>query len=119
MGLQILVVDDEPQVREMLATHLRRSGHCVVEAADGKVAIRLLGAASFDLIISDIVMPEQDGLEVLQFVRRNCPDTRFVAISAPGHELFLESAKVLGACRVLSKPFTLRQITEAVEQVPA
>ena len=74
---------------------------------------------TFDLVISDIVMPEQDGLEVLLFVRQNYPATKVITISAPGNELFLKSAKGLGAWRVLSKPFTLQEMTDIVEQVPA
>ena len=118
MGLRILVVDDDPQVREVLGMHLARSGYCVVQASDGKAAIKRLNEESFDLVISDIVMPEQDGLEVLMFVHKKYPTTKVIAISAPGNDLFLKSAKGLGAWRVMRKPFTLQEITEVVEQVP-
>ena len=118
MGLRILIVDDEPQIREALDAHLARLGHDVVQAPDGKAAIRELEQEPFDLVISDVLMPEQDGLEVLLFTRKHCPDTRVLAISAPGNELFLRSAKGLGAWRVLSKPFALEEITQAIGQLP-
>lgn len=119
MGLHILVVDDEPQTRAVLDEYLTVLGHDVVQATDGKAAIRHLGRTPYDLVISDILMPEQDGLEVLLFVRKHRPATRAVAISAPGNELFLKSAKGLGAWRVFQKPFTLEEIAEAIEEIPA
>jgi CheY-like chemotaxis protein len=116
MGLHILIVDDESQVREKLAVYLSASGHVVHQAADGKAAIRQLERQNFDLVISDIVMPERDGLEVLLYARKHCPETRVLAISAQGNELFLKSAKALGACGVLSKPFTLEELGEVVTE---
>ena len=118
MGLRILIVDDEPQIRQALSTHVARLGHDVVQAPDGKAAIRKLEQEPFDLVISDVLMPEQDGLEVLLFARKHCPDTRVLVMSAPGNDLFLRSAKGLGAWRVLSKPFTLEEITQAIGQLP-
>lgn len=116
MGFRILIVDDEPQVCEMLGTHLSQAGHDVVTAGNGKEAIKRLNEEAFDLIICDIIMPEQDGLEVLLHVRRHRPNTKLLAISVPGNELLLQSAKGLGAWRILSKPFTMEQITKAVDQ---
>lgn len=114
MKPRILVVDDEPEIRGMLRDSLGRAGFDVSEASDGKEAIEALRKSSFDLVIADILMPEKDGLEVIMYLQRESPLTKCVAISAPSNRVFLQSAQLLGATRVVEKPFTAAEIEAAV-----
>ena len=117
MTHRVLVVDDEPHVRRLLRQGMEQCGYDVAEAADGRDAIRQLGGNAFDLVIADIIMPEQDGLEVIMFLRKEQPHVKVIAVSAPGNELFLTTAKSLGAARVFPKPFELADIAGAAEEL--
>lgn len=119
MKPRILVVDDEPQIRSMLRDGLTRAGFDVSEAPDGKEAIEILRKDSFDVVIADILMPEKDGLEVIMYLQRERPLTKCVAISGPSNRVFLQSAQLLGATRVVEKPFTAAEIEAAVRDVLA
>ena len=111
---RILVVDDEPQIRSMLRESLTRAGFDVSEASDGKEAIEILRKSSFDVVVADILMPEKDGLEVIMYLQRESPLTKCVAMSSPSNRVFLQSAQLLGATRVVEKPFTPADIEAAV-----
>jgi len=117
MKRRILVVDDEPEIRNMLQEALTRSGYEVLTAPDGKQAVDLLRKHTFDLVISDILMPEKDGLEVIMYLQRESPMTKCIAISAPSNRVFLQSAQLLGATRVVEKPFSLTDIESVVRDV--
>jgi CheY-like chemotaxis protein len=119
MKHRILVVDDEPQIRSMLRDSLTRAGFDVSEASDGKEAIETLRKELFDVVIADILMPEKDGLEVIMYLQRERPLTKCVAISAPSNRVFLQSAQLLGATRVIEKPFTPADIEAAVREALA
>lgn len=119
MKQRILVVDDEPQIRSMLREWLTRVGFDVSEASDGKEAIETLRRELFDVVIADILMPEKDGLEVIMYLQRERPLTKCVAISAPSNRVFLQSAQLLGATRVVEKPFTPAEIEAAVRDALA
>lgn len=116
MKRRILVVDDEPQIRDMLRESLTRAGYEVLEAPDGKQAIEMLRKQTFDIVISDILMPEKDGLEVIMYLQRESPMTKCIAMSAPSNRVFLQSAQLLGATRVVEKPFTISDIEAAVRE---
>ena len=116
--LRLLVVDDEEQVRTMLFDSLSQRGYIVETASHGGEAIRLLQQDEpFDLVISDIVMPDKDGLELLLHVRRNFPQLQVIIISGQDNELYLRTARGLGANRVLSKPFTADEVSTAVAEL--
>lgn len=117
MPQNILIVDDEAPVRDVLKRKLEQCGYDVCEAADGDEAIRALESVPFDLVITDIVMPERDGIETICFLRAKQPDVKVIAISAPSNQLFLESAHGLGAARVFNKPLKLSELAKAVEQL--
>jgi CheY-like chemotaxis protein len=119
MKHRVLVVDDEAQVRGMLRDALGRAGYDVQEASDGKEAIDTLRRHVFDVVIADILMPEKDGLEVIMYLQRESPMTKCVAISSPSNRVFLQSAQLLGATRVVEKPFTAAEIEAAVREVLA
>jgi len=119
MKHRILVVDDEPQIRSMVRDWLTRVGFDVSEASDGKEAIETLRRELFDVVIADILMHEKDGLEVIMYLQRERPLTKCVAISSPSNRVFLQSAQLLGATRVVEKPFTPADIEAAVREVLA
>jgi CheY-like chemotaxis protein len=115
MKRRVLVVDDEPQIRDMLREWLTRSGYEVMDAPDGKQAIEILRKQSFDVVVADILMPEKDGLEVIMYLQRESPLTKCVAMSAPSNRVFLQSAQLLGATRVVEKPVTGADIESAIK----
>lgn len=117
MKRRVLVVDDEPEIRQMIREALSRAGYDVTEAADGKAAIEALRKHPFDVVISDILMPEKDGLEVIMYLQRESPMTKCIAMSAPSNRVFLQSAQLLGATRVVEKPFTATEMEEAVRHI--
>lgn len=117
MEHNILIVDDEQQIRQIVRRKMEQCGYIVGEAADGSEAIRRLEQDEFDLVISDILMPERDGLEVIMFIRRNRPQTKVIAISSPGNDVFLKSATALGAQRILHKPFSLEELARTVGEL--
>lgn len=119
MPRNILLAEDDDQIRQMLRVCLERAGYGVCEAADGDEARRALDLTPFDLVITDIVMPGKDGLETILFVRRHRPGTRIIAISGHDNPLFLTNAAGLGATHVLAKPFTPSQLLDLVARVLA
>ena len=116
---RILVVDDEAPVRRVIRQALEKHGYDVVEAPDGRVAIRVLENECFDVLITDIVMPEGDGLETILHLRRQHGRIKTIAISAPSNQLFLESARGLGADCVFVKPLSLEELVAAVQNLLA
>lgn len=114
----VLVVDDQDQVRQLIRDTLEQAGYEVAEARDGKEGLDRYRARSTDLVIMDILMPDQDGLEAIMAFRREFPDTRVIAMTggsdATGILNFLDVAKMLGARRTLQKPFELKVLLDTV-----
>ncbi len=118
----ILVVDDDDLFRSMLRRTLERRGHSVIEAAEGRAALRTLDEARVDLVITDIVMPDMEGIETIQALRRTHPHLRIIAISGGGRiraENYLEIATAFGAFRVFSKPFDNQDLFRAIDEALA
>lgn len=115
---EILIIDDEAEILRALRIGLERAGHRVREARNGKEALRVFAGAPSDVVISDIYMPDMDGIELLMRLKECFPEARFVAMSGGGFlekERVLGAAAMLGAERVLEKPFSLEEILGAVE----
>src|SRR4051812_45619568 len=116
---RVLVVDDSRTVRAIVSQQLSGAGHEVLEAADGKGGLALFVRTSPDLVISDVVMPEMDGFEILGAIRRAAPATPLILMSGGGRALrvddLLRSAKLLGARQVLRKPFSSEELLRVVE----
>lgn len=110
MKPRILVVDDEDSIREFLDIMLRREQYEVTQAEDGEKAIELLKKKTFDMVISDLQMPNVTGLELLKYVRENYPDTLFMMITAFGTTEIAVEAMKLGAYDYLTKPFKLDEV---------
>lgn len=117
MPPSILIVDDDAPIRSVLRRKLEQYQYDVCEAADGNEAIRALETTRFDLVITDIIMPEKDGIETICFLRLKQPEVKIIAISAPSNQLFLESARGLGAERVFTKPLKLAELADAVQEL--
>ena len=119
---RVLVVDDESTMREMLREALERRGHTADEAADGREALQRLAEHKPDLVITDLVMPEMEGIELIQAFRRKCPEIPIIAISGGGRvgpENYLSMAGQIGANRIFAKPFRLEEILTAVRELTA
>ncbi len=116
---KILVVDDEELARFTIREVLRTEGHEVVEAGNGNEGIDCLKAEPFDLVVTDIIMPEKEGVVMIIEIRRDFPDLGVIAISGGGrtHNLnFLELARKFGADKVLAKPFTAAELLQTVDE---
>lgn len=116
---RILVIDDDPSIRQTLHIALTKAGYEVFEARDGEEATRLWRARGADLVITDLHMPDKNGLEVIIELRAHSPSTPIIAMSDGGRTKqiwLLGDAKLLGAVRTIAKPFTLGEMLTAVEQ---
>lgn len=118
----ILVIEDEDLVLETMQIMLEEGGHAVTCAANGREALKKLEDGTFDMIVTDIIMPEVDGLQLLTEVRKRIPGIKIIAVSGGGRisaNDYLQTASVLGADAVLPKPFSMSDLTVAVKQVLA
>ncbi len=116
---RILIIDDEPNLRSMLRRMLHQAGHQVSEASNGAEGIKLYKQDQPDLIITDILMPEKEGIETILALHRSDPDLPIIAISGGGRSGgadFLCIAEKLGARHTLSKPFRGDQLLGAVSE---
>lgn len=116
--MRILLIDDEQMVRKIVRKMLERSGNEVTEAENGRLGLEQLKTGTFDLVITDIIMPEMEGVETLMTVREQYPSVKVIAMSGGGRTGnidFLSAAEKLGASAILHKPFTLGSLTTAIE----
>jgi CheY-like chemotaxis protein len=116
---RILLIDDEDLVLFTLRTALEAAGHSVVEAGNGVEGIALRQSQPFDLIVTDIIMPEMDGVQAIKELRQLYPQQKIMAIAGGGRvrrEGRLEFARKVGAERVLAKPFFDEEFLASVEQ---
>ncbi len=113
----VLVVDDEDQIRQLIRETLEQAGYDVQEARDGKEGLERYRTKPTDLVIMDILMPDQDGLESIMTLRREFPASRVIAITGGSDMIgilnFLDVAKMLGARRTLQKPFEMKTLLDA------
>jgi CheY-like chemotaxis protein len=118
----ILVIDDEESVRAVLRQMLEKEGYKVEEAPDGAIGMSLLQDRPIDLIITDLFMPEKEGIETMREVQKSFPQVKIIAMSGGGRmgKLdFLPMAESFGAQRTLAKPFERKELLEAVRAVLA
>lgn len=113
---RVLVIDDDIRVRELIVDTLSGEGHLVAEAVDGGDGLAKFRANPFDLIVTDLYMPEKEGLETIVELRREFPQLKILAISGARTEQ-LRVAKMLGADATLSKPFNLVDLLDVVEEL--
>lgn len=114
----VLVIDDEEQVRQLIRETLEPAGYEVEEAGDGREGLNRYRTKPADLVIMDILMPDQDGLESIMTLHREFPLSRVIAITGGSDMIgimnFPDVAKMLGARQTLQKPFEVKALLEAV-----
>ncbi|OSM02242.1 response regulator [Magnetofaba australis] len=121
---QILVIDDDIAVLESLRVILEKKGHAVIAVDRAHKGLALIAQQSFDLLILDLIMPEQEGLETLMQLGQDYPGLRVIVISGGGRMhgggvrpgAMLEIAQDLGAMMTLAKPFSATELIQAVER---
>jgi CheY-like chemotaxis protein len=117
---RILVVDDEPSIRDLVALVLELDKHEVVTASDGNSALAAIENSDFDLVVTDLVMPDREGIETIMTIRKTRPTLKLIAMSGGGFGSagdYLEMAAAVGADRTLAKPFTNDQLLKTVREV--
>jgi len=118
--VRILIIDDDPQILDMLGQILEREGHQVVTALNGKEGLKLYRENPTDLIITDLIMPEKEGIETIMELRRDFPDVKIIAISGGGHndaDQYLAMAQKLGVQRTFAKPVARAELLKAVREL--
>ena len=111
----ILVIDDEEIVRVLLRSTLEAAGYQVTEAANGRQGLELYRQEPTDLVITDIVMPEMNGLDLLLELTREFLQAKVIAITGAGEKQnVLDVAKLLGARQTFQKPFSMPDLLSAV-----
>jgi len=113
----ILVLDDEEPIQDLLAKALDSGQYQVIHCYDGKKAIELMKCHSVDLLITDIFMPEQDGLETISIARNLFPGLKILAITAYSSGPFLKLAKLMGCVETLAKPLDLKAVRDRVKAI--
>ncbi|BDD87105.1 response regulator [Desulfofustis limnaeus] len=117
--MKVLVIDDEPAIRDILRTWLGKAGITVFEAANGLEGMQVQENTPVDLLICDLIMPVQEGIETITSFRQRYPVVGIIAISGGGRLLpdsYLELAQQLGAWKVFRKPLDLSAIVQAVQE---
>lgn len=120
MDRKILIIDDDESIRSVFSRFLSGKGYKVDCAANGRKGLRLIEEEPPDLVVTDIMMPETDGLEVVMAIRDKAFDIPVIAISGGMHAApmdFLPLAKKFGARKVLYKPVELKDLQSAIEEV--
>ena len=116
----ILVVEDSEDLRYIVKDILKKAGHRVSEACDGSEVSQRLAGDPIDLVITDILMPEQEGIQTIVQIRRNNPDIKIIGMSGGGKggaEHYLEMAREFGANATMLKPFKKAQLLELVDKL--
>jgi DNA-binding response OmpR family regulator len=116
----VLVIEDDQEVRDFLVAVLTRAGHTVTAASNGSDGVVMFRENPAQVVITDIIMPEKDGIETILDLRREHPQLKVIAISGGGRstpENYLHSARLLGADRAIRKPFKNEEILAAVKEL--
>lgn len=120
MKYRILFVDDEKALRNLYEKVLKQADYEVTTASNGKDGLNQLKNSAFDLVITDILMPDKDGIELINEIRKQYPNIPIIAVSGGGRmgsEIYLGLAQKLGAIEMLHKPFTKKQLLASVKRI--
>jgi len=115
-SVSILIVDDEEMMRTLLNRILSREGYKIKSAEDGVIALEVLKAEKFDIIISDMKMPRMNGFELLKIVKKEYPKIGVIIMTAYGDTYTVKDALLLGADEYITKPFKSYEISLVVER---
>jgi PAS domain S-box-containing protein len=113
----VMVVDDEESVRNLIQQMLTPAGYRVIPVDSGKKALRILGAERLDLVVTDLVMPDLDGLELIQSIRRDHPGVKIIAVSGAFGGQYLRAAEFMGADASLMKPVGAERLRRTIQRV--
>ena len=117
MAQVILVIDDDAAMRMTLERTLKQAGYEVVSAADGNEGLKVCRTRAVDVVITDLFMPNKEGMETIIELRRNFPTTAIIAMSGTGVVApMLSTAQILGATKTLAKPFEPEEMLTAIEE---
>lgn len=118
---RILIIDDDDTLRGIIAKSLTHAGHTVSQANNGRKGVALFKSAPTDLVVTDLVMPEQEGMETIKILHAGFPHLPIIAMSGglDGSPLYLDLTRRLGARITLTKPFTLQQLKVAIDEILA
>ncbi len=119
MAKHILVIDDDRDLCGLICQTLKDKGYDVMQAADGREGLDMMGKVRFDLVITDIVMPRKEGIETIMEIKYQYPETRIIAISGAGerkHE-FVNAADKLGADGTMVKPLDFKRLLEMISEL--
>ena len=117
---RILVIDDDQQIRELIREILERASHTVFEADNGVAGLQKMAEETVDIVVTDIIMPDKDGLETITELRKSYPEVRIIAISGGGRRVnrdYLPTAQAFGADLVLYKPFRPQDVMDAIDEI--
>ena len=117
---RILVIDDDEQVLDMLYESLTREGYDVLRASNGEQGLRRYRQEPVDLIITDIIMPEKEGIETIIELRQDFPDVKIIAMSGGGRigtNDYFHLAKIFGVQRTFTKPVAREQLLDAITEL--
>jgi DNA-binding NtrC family response regulator len=118
--LSILVADDEESIRKLMQQWLKNGGHTITAVGNALEGRAELAKQNFDLVITDVLMPDGDGLNLITAIKQSHPDVRILAISGGGRYLqgqdYLKMARGLGAHAIVHKPFTFEELTAGIEE---
>jgi len=117
---KILLIDDDNHFREMFAELLKRENFEVIETNDGRNALILYETHKPDLVITDIIMPDKEGIETILDLKRNHPNAKIIAISGGGRTNAMDnlrSARLLGADQTFEKPFDNKEILKSIAEL--
>ena len=115
--IKILIIDDEKNIREGLAEALNEKDYKVYQVKNSREALSYLNKNSFDIALTDLKMPEIDGIEFLEIVKEKQPDIDVIIMTAYGDDQNMEQAQELGVLYYLSKPFDLFELRDRVRKV--
>jgi len=117
--IRVLIIDDEVQFRTMLREFLQSSGYEVAEAANGDEGVKLFFEKPADMVISDIIMPEKEGIETVMEIKQQFPNAKVIVVSGGGWygtDLDFDMAEKIGAL-TLKKPFGLQELSDAIQKL--
>ena len=116
---RLLIIEDDFNIRLWMSSILENDGHEVVDAENGRAGMELFDPAQIDLVVTDIVMPEQEGIETIGAIRHLCRSVPIIAMSGSPVRTYLSAAVKLGADAMLPKPFTAARLIAEVDQLLA